>query len=151
MRLGIWVVVPRHQMGVGFNNEGQILLLRHVFHPKTPWGIPGGWLNRNESPAECALRELWEETGITTAELGPVVHISREGPPPQIVVSYVASIEEDPVRLSSEILEWAWFDPDVLPEPLLPFIKISIQKAVDYIHGKEKKWLEPATGNGRSR
>jgi len=28
------------------------------------WGMPGGWLEPGESPAEGAARELWEETGI---------------------------------------------------------------------------------------
>jgi len=143
MRLGIRVVVSRHQIGVGvvaFNKKKQILLLRHVFHPTAPWSIPGGWLNRNESPDDCALRELREETGITTAVLGPVIHLSREGPPPQIVIAYLAQIDQNPIELSSEIIEWDWFLPDEMPGPMLPFVKLSIEKAVAFVQKNEMDW-----------
>jgi ADP-ribose pyrophosphatase YjhB (NUDIX family) len=136
MRVGIQLVVPRHQIGVcvvGFNNENKVLLLRHVFHPKAPWSVPGGWLEKNESPADCALRELREETGIQTADLGPVVHISREGPPPQVDITFVAYLDQDPVALSSEIIEWGWFDIDDMPGPLLSFVRLSIEKAAAYM------------------
>ena len=32
------------------------------------WSIPGGWREPGESVLECALREVWEETGL---RLGP--------------------------------------------------------------------------------
>lgn len=36
-----------------------------VFHPKLHvWIYPGGHVEPNESPAECALREVEEETGL---------------------------------------------------------------------------------------
>lgn len=147
MRLGIWVVVPRHQIGVGvvcFNDRNQILLLRHVFHPTAPWGIPGGWLNRNESPAECAIRELREETGITQVTLGQVVQIFKDAPPQHLGITYIASIEQDPIQLSSEIMEWRWFETDKLPT-MFSSVKQSIEKAVR-IQEKEEHWLETVDG-----
>ena len=132
MRLGVRVFVARHPIGVGvvgFNNQNQVLLLRHVFHPRAPWGIPGGWLDRNEAPADCALRELREETGIS-AVLGPVITIAKDSPPAHLGIYYEASIEEDPVSLSSEILEWAWFNTDALPEVMLPSVRLAIETAV---------------------
>jgi ADP-ribose pyrophosphatase YjhB (NUDIX family) len=130
---------------VGFNSQNQILLLRHVFHPKAPWSVPGGWLERHEAPRDCALRELREETGIEadSAELGPVVHFSRESPPSQLCLTYVASINRDPVCLSSEIIEWAWFDLDDLPRPLLPFISQSIENAVAYVRKNGRPGWQP--------
>jgi 8-oxo-dGTP pyrophosphatase MutT (NUDIX family) len=36
-----------------------------VYSPRREeWGIPGGWREPGESVAECAVRELWEETGV---------------------------------------------------------------------------------------
>lgn len=133
MRLGILVFVARHRIGVGvvgFNNQRQVLLLRHVFHPKSPWGIPGGWLDRNESAEEGALRELKEETGIS-AVLGPVIHIVHEPKPAHFGIYYAAKIERDPLVLSAEIIEWGWFDTDKLPERMLPSVRRAIVTAVE--------------------
>ena len=134
MRLGIRVVVSRHRIGVGvvgFNKRKEVLLLRHVFHPKSPWGIPGGWLDRHEAPADCALRELREETGIETAVLGPVININRENPPAHLGIYYEAEIDQDPTVLSAEIIEWAWFDTDNLPDNMLLAVRQAIEKAAE--------------------
>ena len=41
------------------------------------WITPGGELKPGESYEQAALRELWEETGLTGAELGPHVWTRR--------------------------------------------------------------------------
>lgn len=67
LALGVRLVVPRHYVGaVGavFNDAGQVLLLEHVFRPYFPWGLPGGWVERNESPDEAVKRELAEELNL---------------------------------------------------------------------------------------
>jgi len=104
-------------------------MLRHVFHPYTPWGLPGGWLNRNEAPADAGLRELREETGLT-AVLGPVVQVLREPRPGHIGIAYLARILPGGVSLSPEIIEARWFPVDELPAPLLPFIRDAIHSGL---------------------
>ncbi|WP_435846433.1 NUDIX hydrolase [Streptomyces fradiae] len=53
------------------------ILLMHGHEPDDPalswWFTPGGGVEGDETREEAALRELAEETGITDAELGPVV------------------------------------------------------------------------------
>lgn len=45
--------------------NGHVLLIRRKIHPgKGLLALPGGYVNRNESTREAALRELREETGI---------------------------------------------------------------------------------------
>ncbi len=143
MRLGIRVFVSRHRIGVGlvgFNNQNEVLLLKHVFHPGAPWGIPGGWLDRHETPAACALRELKEETGIS-AVLGPVIQITRDAPPTHLSIYYEADIEQDPVELSSEIIDWGWFDTDDMPGPMLPLVRLAIETAVKNREGFREREL----------
>ncbi|QPC81022.1 NUDIX hydrolase [Phototrophicus methaneseepsis] len=51
-------------IGIVFNEDGQFLIVEHVFHPKHPWGIPGGWIGRDEDPAVAVKRELQEELSL---------------------------------------------------------------------------------------
>lgn len=57
------------QIGVGCvvtNIEGRFLLSKRLAkHGRGEWSFPGGKPNPGESPADAALRELEEETGIT--------------------------------------------------------------------------------------
>ena len=54
--------------------ERRVLMLR-TCDPHRPeieiWELPGGGLDSGEIPADGARRELYEETGIVAAELGP--------------------------------------------------------------------------------
>lgn len=45
--------------------EQEFLLLRH---PKR-WDLPKGRLDPGETDLQCAMRELWEETGITKDDI----------------------------------------------------------------------------------
>jgi 8-oxo-dGTP pyrophosphatase MutT (NUDIX family) len=42
--------------------EGRVLLARHADAQR--WVLPGGAIEPGESPADAALREMWEETGL---------------------------------------------------------------------------------------
>jgi len=53
------VIVPRYR--------GRWLFVRH--HGRTPWEIPGGHIENNETSDDAARRELNEETGATEFEL----------------------------------------------------------------------------------
>ena len=46
----------------------QALVIRD---PYLNWGLPKGHLEENETPAQAALREVAEETGLTDLRLGP--------------------------------------------------------------------------------
>lgn len=115
-------MTPRQRVGVAlvaFNSNEEVLMLRHVFRTERPWGLPGGWLNRDEAPADGLIRELHEETGLTV-RLGPIIHVGYEPQPPHIVLAYLGWLEPGPMRFSIEVLEAQWFALDRLPQPLWP-------------------------------
>jgi ADP-ribose pyrophosphatase YjhB (NUDIX family) len=132
MVVGIRAIVPRHRIGiavVAFDDQDRILMLKHVFHPYAPWGLPGGWLDRGESPRSGALRELHEETGLD-ARLGPVLHVGSDTNPESVNVAFLGYDVRGRLRLSSEILDARWFSLDALPKPLLRFSKDAISAAI---------------------
>ena len=125
---GVRLTVPRQRVGVAlvtFNENEEILLLRHVFHTSHPWGLPGGWLGRNESPESGLARELREETGRELI-VGPPIQTAHERSPSHIVMAYLGWLQPGPVRLNAEIIEARWFALDQLPRPLWSFAESAI-------------------------
>ena len=52
------------------DGSGRFLLVERDKDPKAgEWSLPGGFIEIDESPAEAAGRELWEETGLTARRL----------------------------------------------------------------------------------
>lgn len=47
------------------NNSDEILILKKENNPSLTWDLPGGTLETNEQIAECIIREINEELGIT--------------------------------------------------------------------------------------
>jgi 8-oxo-dGTP pyrophosphatase MutT (NUDIX family) len=63
------------------DGEGRIFLMQ-AYDPADPskpqwWEIPGGGIDRGETSAEAAARELHEETGITAARIGPCIWVQH--------------------------------------------------------------------------
>ncbi|MEO9135355.1 MAG: NUDIX domain-containing protein [Casimicrobiaceae bacterium] len=45
-----------------FDDDGRVLLVRHA--EGNDWTTPGGMIEPYETPADAAVREMWEETGL---------------------------------------------------------------------------------------
>ncbi|MFH1414676.1 MAG: NUDIX hydrolase [Elusimicrobiota bacterium] len=51
------------------DGEGRILLVKRAAEPEAgKWSLPAGFIELGESPAEAAMRELKEETGLDGTE-----------------------------------------------------------------------------------
>lgn len=94
------------------NEEGKVLLLDHVFRPASGWGIPGGFINHDEQPAEAVQREICEEIGLEleTVELLRVRTINRH-----VEILFRARARGEGTVKSLEIKSVGWFTVDEMP------------------------------------
>ena len=129
LALGVRIWMPRHYVGavgVVFDDVGHILLVEHVFRPYYPWGLPGGWVERGENPADTVRRELKEELGMTVEVkqllfCRPQGHMSQSGLPPGLGLAFYCrpasngECEAEGIsrtaRDAYEILSTVWVDP----------------------------------------
>jgi 8-oxo-dGTP diphosphatase len=94
--------------------DGKILILKRALGAATgSWYTPGGGLDPGETPEECAVRELREETGLS-----PTGPLSLIGLIPMFVyehdmfiVAYACDCSEGEVVLSEEHDGSRWIDP----------------------------------------
>jgi 8-oxo-dGTP diphosphatase len=63
---------PRLAAGALFVHEDKMLLVRKTYGDR--WDIPGGYVDRGESPASACERELREELGLNRAVRRLLVH-----------------------------------------------------------------------------
>ncbi|MFK0289137.1 NUDIX domain-containing protein [Streptomyces sp. NPDC090442] len=65
------MATPRMAAGaLFFDDQDQVLLVKPSYKPK--WEIPGGYIERGESPLTACRREVQEELGITPG-IGPLL------------------------------------------------------------------------------
>ena len=132
MQIVVRLVIPKRRIGASiavFNEAGEVLLLKHAFHGRHPWALPGGWVNRNEDPAVAVIRELREETGLS-AELDRPIHITTSTLFNNIDVFYRGFRPRGDIRMSFEIVDSGWFDPQELPDGMMTKTHDAIQAAL---------------------
>lgn len=119
------LALANHQVMIGVvgllrDDDGRVLILEHRFRPPHPWGLPGGFLERDEPPAEGLARELREELGID-AEIEPgvfdVEYNVRGG---YVSLALIARALAAPTPLSREIISLRFVGPDEIPPGTYP-------------------------------
>lgn len=124
------------------NADGQVFVGQRRDRDQDAWQMPQGGIDPGEAPQEAALRELWEETGVTS----DLVTLEGETPDwvrydlphdlvPRIWKGRYRGQEQKWFRFRfhgtdadiniatehPEFSEWKWTAPDTLVRDIVPF------------------------------
>jgi len=112
--------------GVVRDAEGRLLLQKRA--DRDAWGFPGGAIELGESAEEAAVREIFEETGLTVkvdSLLGVyskyIDHYPNGSSAQPIVIMFCCSVSGGNLDANNdETLELKFFYPDELPPMFNP-------------------------------
>lgn len=124
------------------NAEGRIFAGQRKDSPVAAWQMPQGGIDDGEKPRDAAIRELWEETGVT----GDLVEPLAKSPgwvnydlPPELVGKiwggkyrgqrqrwflYRFTGRDDQIDIATEhpeFSEWRWVTADEMLAAIVPF------------------------------
>ena len=140
LRSGVGIVV--------LNNKNQVLVAKRIDNPKNFWQMPQGGVDGDENYYEAALRELREETSITSVELiqeidkkltyilpdhliGIIWRGKFKGQTQKwFVMRFIGNYSEINVNTKNpEFLDWKWVDLEDLPKIAVNF-KLEVYKSL---------------------
>ena len=134
------------------NDAGRVFVGQRIDSTLEAWQMPQGGMDPGEAPADAALRELEEETGIAPA-LVEIVAVAPEellyDLPPDLVgrlwkgryrgqrqtwfLMRFKGTDAD-IRLETahpEFRAWKWAEPGQLPDMIVPFKRALYQKVLE--------------------
>ncbi|NHF58793.1 NUDIX hydrolase [Flavobacteriaceae bacterium TP-CH-4] len=106
--------------GFVLNEADEILMAKESVDGK--WAIPGGWADVGDSPSEAVVKEIYEETGLTTkvVRLLAVYDKKCHPHPPQpfyiYKLNFLCKITGGKLRHGFDMQGAAFFRLDTLPE-----------------------------------
>ena len=106
-----------------FRDHGAILLVREASDGL--WSLPGGWADVNQSPEQCIIREIREESGFEAKILKLAAVYDQERRPPAPLrpfhiwrLFFVCEIVGGTAQASIETVETGFFTEDDIPQDL---------------------------------
>ena len=134
------------------NAEGKIFVGQRNDRHADAWQMPQGGVDRGEDPRVAALRELWEETGVT-ADLVEIIAETKGWLPYDLPHDIVPHIwkgryrgqeqkwfllrftgADDQINIETdhpEFTRWKWQKPDQLIAEIVPFKRDVYERVVE--------------------
>jgi 8-oxo-dGTP diphosphatase len=101
--------------------DGSVVLVRRAVVPAIgSWCLPSGFVEYDEAPAEAAMRECLEETGLQVRLTG-LLEVSQyvsEERGPGILILYRGEVVGGEAQAGDDASEVGFFSPDELPEDI---------------------------------
>lgn len=137
---------PRIAAGALFARNDEVLLVRKTYGER--WDIPGGYVDRNESPAAACTRELREELSIDRVPMRLLVQDwapnDREGDKILYVFS-CGELGDDANRIKldgNELDHWEWVPVAKLAEYVIPRLVRRLSQAWEATVDGSSRYLE---------
>ena len=114
----IWYKNPVPAAGAIIQDSGRLLLVKRKYPPRAgDWSLPAGFMEYDESPAECCIRELKEDTGLDI-EITRLFWNYKGGDDPRtmvVLILYLAHITGGKLKPGDDAVEVEFFGMDDLP------------------------------------
>jgi 8-oxo-dGTP pyrophosphatase MutT (NUDIX family) len=117
------------------DDRGRILLIRRSDNEL--WAVPAGGIELGDSVRRCAIREAYEETGLTPTVLVPIAIVSGADSTEtntwghtyqfHMTVFLASAWTGALVTQTDETIDAGWFHPDQLPTPRTAIVDASLQ------------------------
>lgn len=124
------------------NRGGHVFVGQRIDNPEPAWQMPQGGVDKGEAPRDAALRELWEETGVS-ADLVKIEAETKDWIPYDLPADLISKLwngrfrgqeqkwflmrfsgTDDQVNIATaqpEFRRWKWMAPDQLVSNIVPF------------------------------
>lgn len=123
-----------------FDKKNRVLLCHRTDHDL--WNLPGGSLEYGETPWDCVVREVKEETGLEV-KINRLAGIYSKPGKDEIVFQYVCTATDGQITLTNEADEIEYFALEEIPQNTSPK---QIDRIKDILNNPNKLVTKKHTG-----
>lgn len=122
------------------NDEGKIVVIKRKFEPNPgEWALPSGYIELDQTPEECAVAEMKEETGLDGEVIRFIDYFMGYSPIYHRVLSmgYLMRITGGELQAGDDASEARYVSLDEMPPICFDSHRHFLQKYVDQIQSGE--------------